>query len=68
MKLVIARIKQLENEVPGLRSEDEYVADSDAESMEIYFLRVGSMTQGIIIQLYGGLACNPLSTFRSLLL
>ena len=35
MKLVIARIKQLENEVPGLRSEDEYVADSDAESMEI---------------------------------
>ena len=35
MKLVITRMKQMEKELPELRPEDEYVADSDAESMEI---------------------------------
>ena len=35
MKLVITRIKEMEKELPELRPEDEYVAGSDAESMEI---------------------------------
>ena len=35
MKLVITRIKQIEEELPELRPEDEYVEGSDAESMEI---------------------------------
>ena len=35
MKLVITRIKQMEKELPELRPEDEYVPDSDAESMEL---------------------------------
>jgi len=35
MKLVITRIKQMENELPKLRPEDEYVPDSDAESVEL---------------------------------
>ena len=35
MKLVITRIKQMEQEMPELRPEDEYVEGSDAESMEL---------------------------------
>ena len=35
MKLVITRIKEMEKEMPELCPEDEYVPDSDAESMEL---------------------------------
>ena len=34
-KLVITRIKHMEKEMAELRPEDEYVSDSDAESMEL---------------------------------